>query len=167
MRRARWAIVILWACFILYMSSFASPPGDLIRRTTDILKSADITLPIVPGRTLAFTIGKIGHILEYSLLGLLIFAATRGPSRRRIGATICLGLIVAIADETRQYFVPGREGCVRDVFIDLGGLALGITIALGLRRLYLNYRLSTMTRKGLKLRFERKGRYFRKGLKED
>ncbi|MDP3486792.1 MAG: hypothetical protein Q8S19_02520 [Bacillota bacterium] len=55
-RSTRWLLVILWACFILYMSSHSTPPGDPITRTAEILKSIGITLPLVPGKSLAFTI---------------------------------------------------------------------------------------------------------------
>ena len=137
-RRTRWLLVVLWACFILYMSSHSTPPGDPIGKATQLLQRLGISLPLVPGRPVSFTIAKIGHILEYTLLGLLLFAAAWGPLQRRLSATIGLGLLIAIADETRQYFVPGREGCVRDVFIDLFGLAFGLTIGLGVRRLYLD-----------------------------
>ena len=110
-RRYRWLLVILWACFILYMSSHSTPPGDPIGRTTQILHNIGVTPPLVPGKSLAFTIGKVGHVLEYGFLGVLLFAAAWGPLQRRLSAVIGLGLLIAIADETRQYFVPGREGC--------------------------------------------------------
>lgn len=133
----RWLLVLLWVSFIIYMSSHSVPPGDPIGRVGEFLADLGVKT-LIPGTSLKFSIAKVGHILEYALLGILLLAASWGNIHKRIWATVGIGLAVAIIDETRQYFVPGREAHIRDVFIDLFGIAFGLTIALGLRRMYLN-----------------------------
>ena len=74
-------------------------------------------------------IRKSAHIAEYAVLSALCFRALRGPARRTwhapwMLAAIVLPLVVAIADEWHQSFVPSRTSSSRDVLIDLGGASL-------------------------------------------
>jgi len=67
---------------------------------------------------------KIAHLLEYSLLGLLLGRAIRftlsGRSRTMAAsATVLLGALVGLADELYQRRVPGRSSDVRDWVVDV------------------------------------------------
>ena len=118
------------------MSSHSVPPGDPIGRVADVVRTLPVR-PTMPGRSIEFMVGKMGHLLEYSLLGVLLLAATWGRLKHRAMGVMLIGTIIAITDETRQYFVPGREAAARDVIIDAVGLLIGIVIAINLRKVYL------------------------------
>lgn len=126
------------------MSSHSVPPGDPIGRVADVVRTIPVRLTL-PGRSMEFMVGKAGHVLGYALLGVLLLAATWGKLRNRVFGVMVIGIMVAAIDETRQYFVPGREAAVRDVVIDAVGLMIGIVIAMNVRRAYLKRR-ATITR---------------------
>ena len=70
------------------------------------------------------------------LAGLLLWAVRRQPSpRRRVLTVLPLCALLAGLDEFHQTFVPGREGRLRDVLIDLAGAALFLLLWALLRRL--------------------------------
>jgi VanZ family protein len=100
----RWAPVVAWAALIFGLSSISAFGTDL-----------GVWELIVP---------KTIHLLEYAVLGFLLFWATR-----REGAALALGIAYAASDEVHQRFVPGRHGSVLDVVIDTVGVAIGIYLA--------------------------------------
>jgi VanZ family protein len=78
---------------------------------------------------LHFTFGdKIGHVLEYFGLGVLLARAVRAGRRaapmRTVMTAIALGVIVGVGDEILQSFVPGRISDVYDVLADTSGVLL-------------------------------------------
>ena len=72
---------------------------------------------------LSFAFFKSLHIIEYGILFLFwrfaLFGKTYG-----VKAAIVFSIFYGITDEFHQSFMPGREGRLRDVFID----ALGVLI---------------------------------------
>lgn len=121
----RWLPVTAWITFIWFMSAHSRPPGDPIGQLTRLVQGTALQPPVLPGTSLAFSLGKLGHLWEYWILGLLLTWALLEPSWRRHLA-LPLGMAAAAIDETIQRFVPGREGCLRDVAIDTSGLLLGL-----------------------------------------
>ena len=78
---------------------------------------------------------KLGHFSEFFLLGLVsTFTGTIG--RRKLASSLpvilYIGLAVAVADETIQYFSPGRSPEVRDILIDYSGFCCGLLAAFAL-----------------------------------
>lgn len=73
-------------------------------------------------------ISKIGHFLVFLLIGILV-----GKSFRTIGIAygIALMTVFAIVTESLQTLVFGRSTSLRDVYIDLSGGLLGITVGIG------------------------------------
>lgn len=73
---------------------------------------------------------KGAHIFEYAVLTLLLillFWQRRMAFSRTIYLALSFSLIYACSDEFHQLFVPGREGRLGDILIDLvgiGGMAL-------------------------------------------
>jgi VanZ family protein len=70
---------------------------------------------------------KLAHLLEYSLLGLLLGRAIRftmsGRSRAAAAvATVMLGALVGLADELYQRRIPGRTSDVRDWIVDVAAV---------------------------------------------
>lgn len=110
--RFKWLAVLLWVCCIWFMSAHSEPPGDPIGRITHLVQNTIVQPPILPGKFLAFSVQKLGHLWEYCVLGSLLAWALQ---RQRQGKwlIIPLGVVAASLDETIQRFVPGREGCFR------------------------------------------------------
>jgi VanZ family protein len=79
-------------------------------------------------------IRKTGHVVEYAILGALIWRARRRQaggdngawSRREAALAVVLAALYAVTDELHQHFVPGRLGSAWDVLIDTLGAALGL-----------------------------------------
>ncbi|HEU4725915.1 MAG TPA: VanZ family protein [Candidatus Eisenbacteria bacterium] len=74
---------------------------------------------------------KVAHLLEYSLLGLLLgrairFTMTGKGKAAAAGATMLLGAAVGAADEFYQRGVPGRSSDVRDWLTDVTAIALSV-----------------------------------------
>lgn len=76
---------------------------------------------------------KLGHFSEFFLLGLVsTLTGTTGRKKLTSNLPVILytGLAVAVADETIQYFSPGRSPEVRDILIDYSGFCCGLLAAL-------------------------------------
>jgi VanZ family protein len=72
---------------------------------------------------------KVYHLLEYSILGVLLARAVRASLRIRrylLGALLALslGIIVGTCDEFVQSFVPGRSSDAFDLLADTCGVGL-------------------------------------------
>jgi VanZ family protein len=72
---------------------------------------------------------KLAHAGEYAILGALLLRALE-----RVWGAFLLGAAYAVTDEVHQAFVPGRQGSPLDVAIDAAGVAVGVALALRLRR---------------------------------
>jgi VanZ family protein len=72
---------------------------------------------------------KLAHTADYAGLGLLLQRALDNA-----WASFLLGAAYAVTDEIHQAFVPGRLGSPVDVAIDAAGVAVGVVLALRLRR---------------------------------
>jgi len=79
---------------------------------------------------------KSAHVGEYAVLSWLVWRALRKPRRNdqrpwtwKEPAVVLLGAaLYAGFDEWHQSLVPNRQGAVADVFIDLSGAVLAMTI---------------------------------------
>ena len=93
----------------------------------------NLKLPDIPGLT-----DKVVHAAEYGVLGFLLVRALRGTN---VVATsvpaaliaILFGLLVGLADELYQAYVPGRISDPADYAVDALGLALSAIVFLLLR----------------------------------
>lgn len=70
-----------------------------------------------------FFFKKTAHLVEYAILTVLIFRATKN-----IKLSIILSILYAASDEFHQSFIPGREPRVRDVIIDATGSTIGVIL---------------------------------------
>jgi len=88
--------------------------------------------------TLSLIIRKTAHVLEFAVLGGLGGETVRlWLSKARLWLTVIIAfgisLAASCADETIQFYVPGRSGAFADVLIDAAGIALGLLTWLALR----------------------------------
>lgn len=102
-RVSLWGPVVLWAALIFVLSSI---PG-----LTTGLATWDLVLR------------KLAHLVEYAVLGALLFRALR-----REPAAVALGSAYAATDEVHQALVPGREGTGVDWLIDTVGVVAGVLL---------------------------------------
>jgi len=117
MRFARaWLPVILWSAVILMAStdSFSSNESRGWLASVFGPELAD---------ALNITVRKLGHVVAYGVLGVLAWRADR-----RLVVAICIALIVAVTDETRQSMTLLRTGSPWDVLLDVTAAWLGIML---------------------------------------
>jgi len=90
-------------------------------------------------QTVHLVVRKMGHVAEYAILALLIAWAcshARQPGLRSWGwfpAALAVVAIYACTDEYHQTFVPGREGALRDVLIDVASGTAALLLLAGWR----------------------------------
>ncbi len=122
----RWTMLVLWMCFIFYMSSRSGSESqeqsDLV---LNILNFFGLQLNESIKNIASFIVRKTAHVTEYMILYILIFRVVTlysNAKKSKIIALMCM-VLYASTDEIHQLFVPGRSGMVRDVFIDsIGGI---------------------------------------------
>jgi VanZ family protein len=73
---------------------------------------------------------KIGHFLEYFILGLLLKRALTNSNynflkEKAIHLSIFLATIYAVSDEIHQIFVPQRKFEILDIVVDIIGAVCG------------------------------------------
>ena len=106
---SRWAPVVLWAGAIFALSAISSLSTGL--GTWDLV------------------LRKAAHLAEYAILGgLLVRALRNGP------LALLAGSAYAATDEVHQLFVSGRQGSPLDWLIDTIGVAVGVVLAVRVRR---------------------------------
>lgn len=114
-RSRAFSVLFIWMA-VIYL--FSSMPGSG--------SGAQLTLRYLLER-------KGAHVIEYLILFLLSFNAFRlaYPKERfgfHVSTAAALSLLYAFSDETHQLFVPGREGKISDVGIDVIGIMVGMIV---------------------------------------
>lgn len=77
-----------------------------------------------------FLAKKTAHVLEYTILYVLIFRATG----KKYILSYILALAYAASDEFHQHYVLGRSASVLDIGIDLSGINIGSYVLWKLNR---------------------------------
>jgi len=117
LRRARIAALV-WGVFLLSLTSYPSPPA----------------IPVIGWIP---SIDKFIHFALYGVETFFLYFAIRWPGQSRrfsLGRVLVLvGLMAvwAIADETHQYWIPGRSMEGGDVIGDVSGSIAGGLVASG------------------------------------
>ena len=118
--RKKLVMIIFWLLVIFILSSDSNSSYHskyLLKQMID-MPSYEI---------LNFIIRKIAHILEFFVLGMLLFSLFKNFEIKRIHFLIlpCLfTLNLAFFDEIHQLFIPGRTGTMKDVLYDFLGILL-------------------------------------------
>lgn len=112
-----WIAVFIWAGVIFYFSSLQS-----VELSEDALWD--------------FVWHKSAHLVVYAVLGFLLFIATGGAGKKDfrsqriyLVAALVISTLYAMSDEFHQSFVPTRSARLRDIFVDMIGASVGVTIA--------------------------------------
>ncbi|MHB1222424.1 MAG: VanZ family protein [Gemmatimonadaceae bacterium] len=116
MSAPRWLPVVIWAAFVLTITSVPNP-----------------TVPHIPGGD------KIVHAIMYGVLAVLAHHAWP-PRSRPFGARLLMLLAIAVmaaADEWHQQFIPGRSAEIEDWLADTAGATVALafsSLVMALRR---------------------------------
>lgn len=93
----------------------------------------NLKVPELPGMS-----DKLVHACEYGVLGFLVVRALRGTGTVSTSlpaalVAILIGLVVGLADELYQAYVPGRSSDPLDYAVDALGLVISAALFLVLR----------------------------------
>jgi VanZ family protein len=111
----RWALTLLWAAAIFFLSSQPRPLG----RRWPPLPSA------------------LAHVFEFAVLAAFLHRALGAEPRRRRRSTalaFSLTALYAASDEVHQVFVPERIASAAEYGLDLLGTSLGLAVSHWLAR---------------------------------
>lgn len=117
-------LVIIWMCFIFYMSNQPAETSDSQSiGIINILSKFRINMNGIFGDIANFVVRKCAHFLEYMILGFLIINLIKEDFKLyHIVLIAIVGVFLyACTDEFHQLFVIGRDGNFRDVIIDTSG----------------------------------------------
>ena len=134
-RFARWIPVFCWMALIFMASTDAFSAAHTSRVIEPLLLWL---FPHISFETLDFIhfcIRKCGHLMEYAVLGILLWRAIPEHKSRpgiadwwRAGVALLVAASYAATDEYHQSFVPSRSSSVHDVLIDASGAAVALII---------------------------------------
>ncbi len=77
-------------------------------------------------------IRALAHVIEFGGLGLMIILGcflNKLAKEQYIKLTLTWGLVTAFADETIQFFTPGRTADILDITKDIIGILLALLVA--------------------------------------
>ena len=115
-------LVILWMIVIFLFSNQNSI--DSTESTNLIYRLFGINTDSI---FIFVLIRKCVHLIEYLILGLLVYNMFKNFNIKRIYiCTILFCVIYSCTDEIHQLFIPGREGKLIDCFIDTLGSSIGL-----------------------------------------
>lgn len=131
-----WLPLILWMTLIFGFSSDSKSFQHSSRILEPLLRWLFPGMAADTRNDLVFVARKCAHLTEYAVLALLVWRLRRKPVRRdrrpwswrEAGLALLVAALYAATDEFHQTFVPTRDGCVRDVFIDSCGAAAGLLL---------------------------------------
>lgn len=131
-RRRAWLLALLAWVAVIWGHSLLG--GDVSGRESgivvEVLRPVFELVGVTDENLMSFVVRKCAHFSEYTVLGIVVYGNIRvAGSRASAGAFLLAGLAVAPLDESLQLLVPGRSGMLRDVLIDLAGLAVGLTLS--------------------------------------
>ncbi len=132
-----WGPAVFWMCLIFSASADRQSVAHSSRIVEPFCRWIYPSITRAQIENVQFVVRKGAHMSEFALLGLLLLYALstrRGDPRRWMIHAWVLAVVYAAADELHQTFVPGRDGCVRDVVIDATGAALGLLAYYGFLR---------------------------------
>jgi len=123
----KWVLLILWVSLIFYMSNQIGK--DSSNASGFFVKELVKIVPILKPYTsiISFFVRKVAHIVEYFILGILVYQLVDEyfiKDKRLVSILICIFL--SCFDEIHQLFVPLRNGTIIDIFYDSLGFLLAI-----------------------------------------
>lgn len=123
----RWIALVAWIAVIFFFSTDSFSSSETSRIIVPVLK---FLFPFLSPEQLNLghaVCRKAGHVLEYFVLGVLVWRALHPDQAAWAKARLlAVGLVltIALSDEFHQAFVPSRTSALTDVGYDvIGGMA--------------------------------------------
>ena len=138
-----WLPLLIWVCVIFVGSTSIMSSEHTSRYIVPFL------LWLKPGMspkaiwTILVVVRKSAHVIEYTVLALLLWRALRSLPALRTKTLMVFGAVLlgcalfAASDEFHQTFFKSRTPSVRDVLLDVGGALLGLLIGASFARRHL------------------------------
>ena len=131
-RRLRLCICLI-CLMLIFIWGNSMLPGEISQAFSDWVKALLEKLLLEEGlddpQGGSGLIRKIAHFTEFTVLGVLL-SWLFGMLRKGKLWPILWGAAAACADETIQFFVPGRSPGLKDVAIDTAGILTGLILLL-------------------------------------
>jgi VanZ family protein len=127
----RWLPVGIWLAVIFFASTAIFVPERTSAIINPILRTLFPHLDEAGIDRLHLMVRKAGHVTEYSILAILLARATWAIAMIRrgwFGISLAVLACVAASDEFHQTFVPGRNGSVSDVLLDIAAGAAALSM---------------------------------------
>lgn len=127
-----WALVVLWACFIFFMSSRS---GSNLEADMGLFSEAYRAVMGLQSALFgpdADVANPIAHFCEYAVFGALLrnaLASGRQAGFRRVVLAAACASLYGVTDELHQYFVPARACDPADWLVDTLGALAGAALA--------------------------------------
>lgn len=107
----------------------------LVALRRGLITTVAIAIPLAFIGILAFNLPiaeERVHFLQYGLLGLLVVATNRRPTRLQMVVMVLFVVAVGCVDELIQWWLPNRVGDWRDVGINALAGTLGVAMGISL-----------------------------------
>ena len=117
-------LIVIWMTFIFLMSNQPAETSDSQSLgIISILSKLGIDMSGIFGDIANFIVRKCAHFLEYMILGFLIINLIKEDLKLKYIILVVVSgvFLYACTDEFHQLFVSGRDGNLRDIFIDTSG----------------------------------------------
>lgn len=131
-----WILIVIIYILFIYSNSMkvANVSSEDSGRILGIIHGLLSTFGVRAFWLTEHVLRKMGHFMEYTLLGILLYRCLRSiglSGEKRWFIHIIIGYMVPFLDETIQLFVEGRSGQISDVWLDCAGIAFGTLFAGG------------------------------------
>lgn len=126
-------LVISVLSWIYLIFSFSLDNSSISKGKSDSLAEILCSLLNIQDKSLIYNnIRSLGHVLEYFILGILVFFLYKVIIQKKYIWIYILftGLGVILLDETIQIFTPGRSFQLIDIVLDSTGYGSGIVLGL-------------------------------------
>jgi len=129
-----WLPLLIWLGLIFFGSTDILSAEHTSRFLAPFLRWVDPQISLAALVQIQFAVRKLGHLIEYAVLAMLLWRALRGGRRGQmqisilsfVAALVCA--VFAASDEFHQSFVPSRTASPIDVMIDIFGALIGLVI---------------------------------------
>ena len=100
--------------------------------------SSILAVSSIPGASFPdielYTLDKVFHFIEYSILGFFSVKCVRKPTWIWILLILIYGILFAGLDEYWQSFIPGRLSSQFDMLADISGIIFGSVLTMWISR---------------------------------
>lgn len=130
-----WVPVIMGMIFIYWMSTEVFSSRSTLRIIDQIIRFFSSSLSRYEIIMINGVVRKLAHVIEYAVLGILLFRAFRAGSQERLwsrwaGYSLAIVLLYAMTDEFHQLHVPMRTASLIDIGYDTVGGLLGQCVSI-------------------------------------